>query len=515
MRRGGWRAYVVAAVLLGAVSEAAAAAPARDGIPPSLTESRASEHFVVHYTTSDPAHAIPADSVPGILAIAEQAYAAEVNSASGFGPPLDDGDGRVDIYVHDLEEDVGIARGDRPTPDRPNQASAYIELDPQAAAGQGYQGPLHYILPHELFHVLQFAYSGREALWMAEATAEWAVRSLAGVDFYARPEENWFRNPNQPLDCFGESCGGTPVEERATEGYDRWPFFRYLEERFGTRIVHEIWTHSCALSGDGRPHALEAIDAALRVRGASLSDAFGDFVTFAASAAWRLEDLRRWLPTPVGSISTGRSQAIHSVRLQVAHLAAAYVGLVGGGQPETLSICVPARLRLGVVQSPDQAAPPALVRLGGQPYSADFAGGAGGQRSLDVAWETCPRASATAAFPNTNWSVDGVPFDLTAELTPARRLRLVRGSPVVTFYLQLAARTRVRTELSLPRRRGRGRRRLIRRIVTSRIVREGAQPLSLRLPRAAANGRYGLAVRFRNAGGGVTEARRSFRVHFR
>jgi hypothetical protein len=501
---------MAAAVLLAVVCEAAAAAPARDGIPASLSESQASEHFVVHYTTSDPAHAIPADSVPGILAIAEQAYAAEVNSESGFGPPLDDGDGRIDIYVHDLEEDVGIARGDRPTPDRPNQASAYIELDPQAAAGQGYQGPLHYILPHELFHVLQFAYSGREAPWMMEATAEWAVRSLAGVDFYARPEENWFRNPNQPLDCFGESCGGTPVEERATEGYDRWPFFRYLEERFGRRIVYEIWSHSRALSGDGRPHALEAIDAALRLRGASLSEMFGDFVTFAASAAWQLEDLRRWLPTPAGGISTGRSRTTSSVRIQVAHLAAAYVGLAGGGPPETLSICVPARLRLGVVQSPDQAEPPALVRLGERPYSADFAG-AGGQRSLDVAWETCPRATGTAAFPNTNWSVDGVPFDFTAELTPARRLRLARGKPVVTFYLQLAARTRVRTELSLPPRRGRP----VRRIVRSRIVREGARPLSLRLPRSAADGRYSLAVRFRNAGGSVTEARRSFTVRFR
>jgi hypothetical protein len=464
---------------------------------------------VVHYTTDDPADAVPADAVAGILGVAERAYAVEVNDETGFGPPLDDGDARTDIYVHHLEEDAALTRGDRPTPQRPNQASAYIELDPGSAVKQGYQGALHYLLPHEFFHVLQFAFSGREALWMAEATAEWAARSPAGIDFYARPEENWFVNPNQPLDCFEESCGGTPTEERATQGYDRWAFFRYLEERFGHRIVYEIWTHSRALSEDGGPHPLEAIDGALRARDTSLSELFGEFVPFAATAGWQLEYLRRWTPTPVVTLRAGRVQTSQSARLQIAHLAASYVAVTGGGPPGSLSICMPARLRLDVTQPAGQAESPAFLLTGRAGPPIELVG-EGAQRSIDVPWRTCQEATGTLALPNTSWTL-GAPFDLTARITPARRLWLPRGDPALSFYLELPVKTRVRTELTVPpARRGRPPRQIVR----SRLVREGAVPVSLRLPPNGPDGRYRLSVRYRKAGV-PTEARRTFSVRFR
>lgn len=507
MRRGGWRACLAAAALLGALCQPAGAAPVREGIPASLTESLASEHFVVHYTSSEPPHAIPSGSVPGVLAIAEHAYAVEVNANTGFGPPLDDGDGRTDIYVHDLEEDVAIARGDRPTPDRPNSASAYIELDPGAAVAQGYQGALRYILPHELFHVLQFSYSGREALWLAEATAEWAARALAGAHFYARPEENWFRDPNQSLDCFAESCGGSPVEERATHGYDRWPFFRHLEERFGTRIVHAIWTQSRTLSADGRPHALEAVDAALRAEGVSLAQAFAEFVAVAGARGWQLEELRRWLPTPAATVRTGRTEASRSVALAIDHLAAGYVAVLGGGSPETLSLCIPARLRVAVAHPQNQAESPVLVR----PEDGSQAGlaGAGGERARELGWETCQRATATLAVANTSWLADGVPYEVATHVVPRRTLRVSRTRPVVSFYLELPTARRVRTELTVPRRRGRA----LRRIVGSVAVGEGLRPASVRLPRGGPNGRYRLAVRFRS-GDALVRRARSFDVRF-
>ena len=509
MRRGGARAYVAAVAVLALCCPDASAAPAREGIPASLTESRASEHFVVHYTTTDAPHAIPADSVPVVLAIAERAYAVEVNASTGFAPPLDDGDGRTDIYVHDLEDDVALTRGDRPSPESPNQASAFIDLDPGAAVAQGYQGALHYVLPHELFHVLQFSYSGREALWLAEATAEWAARSLAGVHFYARPEENWFRNPGESLDCFEESCGGTPTEERATQGYDRWPFFRHLEERFGTEIVHAIWTESRALSADGQPHALEAVDAALRAEGVSLADVFADFVAVAGAASWQLEALRSWLPAPAATIRTGRAEGGRSAMVEIAHLAASYVALIGGGRPESLSLCMPARLRVAVAQPQNQAESPMLVGTGeGGTHTVELAGD-GEQRTHELRWETCQRATATLAVSNTSWLADGVPYRIATYALPRQRLRLGRRNPTVSFYLDLPAPRRVRTELTLPTRRGRP----VRRRVRTVAVAEGLRPVSLRLPREGPNGRYRLAVRFRS-GEALVRRARSFDVRF-
>src|SRR4051812_14694047 len=60
-----------------------------------------SQHFVVHYSSDplDPAYATQTDASK-LAALADRAYATELSW--GVRAPVDDGDGKVDIYIADL-----------------------------------------------------------------------------------------------------------------------------------------------------------------------------------------------------------------------------------------------------------------------------------------------------------------------------------------------------------------------------------------------------------------------------
>ena len=93
------RLLALAAVLLGL-----SAAPAY-AYPAGLDETLTTEHFQVHFSgdtiTAAGAHVIQRQWAGEFAAYAEWAYDTYVNGW-GYPAPVDDGDGRVDVYVSDF-----------------------------------------------------------------------------------------------------------------------------------------------------------------------------------------------------------------------------------------------------------------------------------------------------------------------------------------------------------------------------------------------------------------------------
>ena len=122
-----FRARILAAALLFGAFAAFTASPAgaaRPGL--GFPETLNTTHFQIHFTgdLADPARIT--DQQAGDLGqLAEQSYTTEVTTW-GYPPPIDDGDGKIDIWVTSLGPDVlGYAFSDGPVP-----SSAYIEIDP-------------------------------------------------------------------------------------------------------------------------------------------------------------------------------------------------------------------------------------------------------------------------------------------------------------------------------------------------------------------------------------------------
>src|SRR5712691_197064 len=202
-------------------AQPALADSARPWVPASLTAEAAAQHVVVHYA---PAATAP-ERAERLAATAERIYGLEVG-AWGFPAPVDDGDGRTDLYLYDLPGCCNAAT--YPDPQRDGRASASIALRPGADDAP--------TVAHEFFHVLQFSMWGRnEAGFLVEASAQWAYARVAEPN--GKPRGYWLE-PQVPLDCLGPSCGPTRYEQ---EGYWRWPFLEFLTERYGIGLLREVY----------------------------------------------------------------------------------------------------------------------------------------------------------------------------------------------------------------------------------------------------------------------------------
>src|SRR6266576_5694475 len=110
------RFVLLAAVAVGSAVLAGPAFGARPVLPFTLD----TPHFVVHYQSDlqspgTPSWAITQTTAGDIGAVAERAYNAEIVT-DGFPAPVDDGDGKTDIYVADLSATsaLGLTIPDNP-----------------------------------------------------------------------------------------------------------------------------------------------------------------------------------------------------------------------------------------------------------------------------------------------------------------------------------------------------------------------------------------------------------------
>jgi hypothetical protein len=373
--------------------------------PESLTESVESEHFVVHYTSADgDPNAILPSRAQRVSDRAEQAYAREVGEW-GFPAPIDDGDGRTDVYVYS-DEKTGpraLTHIDWPPPQGTRASSAWFSITPTAS--------IDYVVAHELFHVLQYArfvYWG----WLTEPSAVWAHLNVYGHGAWP----GFYANPESPLDCLSydeqDACGGDPL------GYGRWIFFEYLSERNGGPAFIDRIGRRLAARGEteSRPRPAAAIEDALAAEGTSLPSAFVGFVRSTLAGDWTLPGMPQAMPVDDPYVPT-REPTDRTV--SVDHLSARYVAPIEWGGEG----CRPTTLHLEVRVPPGLDTRPVLRHfVEGAPVTV-MEVDADGVARAELPWVRCGQAShAVIGLPNGSPTADDQEFVVrsweTADPTP-------------------------------------------------------------------------------------------------
>jgi MYXO-CTERM domain-containing protein len=235
----------------------------------------AAGRVLVHYTTAG-ADAVPAADADGDLVpdfVEEVAMVGEDAltrfAADGFRMPESDaaiaqngGDGRVDLYLKNLSQADGNA-GQDACSGGTCIGHATVEND---YAGFGYPSVgegIRSVVPHELFHLIQYAYSNDQPMVWTEGSAVWAVEHLyadGNADF-ERFLGGFLSRTYRPFERDGGGFG-----DPYPYGAALWP--HYLELSGGVEAVVDAWT-ACATAG-----FLDAIDGSLA---GGLDPAWADF----------------------------------------------------------------------------------------------------------------------------------------------------------------------------------------------------------------------------------------------
>lgn len=221
---------------------------------------------LVHYATRGPDAATLAFATQ-VAQVAEAALAHYV--ALGFRRPLSDGtdggDGRIDIYLLDLQSADGNVTADR--------CSGGTCVGHAVAENDfvGYSYPtlteaITSVIPHELFHLVQYAYSDDQPAVWNEGSAVWAV-------------ENFYGDANFDFERF--LPGFVPKQfrpfERASGGfgdsyiYGAGLWGHFLVVRADESVMVSAWEHA------GTAQNLDAVELALVERGDTLGAAWAAF----------------------------------------------------------------------------------------------------------------------------------------------------------------------------------------------------------------------------------------------
>lgn len=380
-----------------------AAPPARPATQHTITTA----HFVVRYNSDKAQPDYATETQAGDLAaLAERAYATELGW--GFQPPVDDGDGHIDVYVADLSAFPGVLG--LATPDGPSApTSGYIQI---AASVLGGDQELHTIA-HELFHLIQFRTwvpQQESDNWLLEGAAEWAGYK---ADSYNRVSGS--TGPvDMPLDCrdLASTLYMCDPSDYQDLGYSRWTFYELLAQKFGPAFLDTVEARAQATGS-----ALAGLQAALGTKGATLGDTFTDFAVKEMAHGWGISALDSdTIPVYAGPVATGATTgAIPTTLVPVNHLAARIVSFArGDGQGQhacfaatlTLSVAIPA----GTGSRPywywtgDAAATPLTV--------------SGSTATIVLPWDTCTWQSGNGylVLPNASTNVDAADFKVTGSL---------------------------------------------------------------------------------------------------
>jgi hypothetical protein len=478
--------YGIRRFLAGAVSFLAltlattgSAAAARPTLPLDVTTT----HFMVHYTTvagDDQSNAVAATQVATNM---ENAYATEVGGW-GFNPPVNDGDGKTDVYIKDTGGHLGESIRD--TPGVPT-TSGYIQIDPMSTGDAE-------TAAHELFHILQYAIYADGAKFLKEGAAEWAGANVAHTTSWAFV---YWSYPHQPLDCVpGSPCGDSDLS------YARWIFFDYLSERYGVGIVKEIIVRAGVLNAGNDPALdLQAMGDVLAAHGSSLTQTFNDFTAANAGTAYTFPGLAGSGHLPRASVATytgATALTLGDHSFSVDHLAANFMSFLSGDTRLSSAGCGAATLHLSVALLAGSASLPAIAdSTGVHPLTV-----AGGTASIDLPWTTCTGSFAMLGLPNpaSSPSADGARFVVHASVSAtAPKLRKGTAAPHIKLKLpKLASIARGRPYLHFKvNASGKG---LLQVLLKSKYVRgsyklhKGVNKLKLRLPHSFHGGRHLLVV---------------------
>ena len=397
-RRTRLAASLAAVVALAVPAGAHAAADGHERAP-QLPKAVEGGVVVLHYTT-DGAGAIPDGVAQELHGDAERAYAA-MRADFGMPPHVGDQDGRIDVYVYDLQLNPATAAAITSTDDSSaRRSSSYIRVKAPYAMRSGAE-----VLAHELMHVLQFSVvnpassvAGPAEFMLHESTA-----ALAAV----RHAEA--RLPISPLGVALDEVGAGRVQ---------WSFFESIAEDHGGGVIGAIFEQEDALAGEervGRP--LEAIEAALSARGSSLGAAVTAHAARWGSGRFTLPYLSGVDVTPgrVVTITPGRraAQPLRTVAMTLPRRSYQLIGFT----PRKRKPCDTRTLEI-TVRVPDGAAAPVLAL---RPGSAVTIPVRAGRAVLKRTWKPCTsRAMLVLTNPT---GADGLAHEVRSRLLkrPSKR----------------------------------------------------------------------------------------------
>jgi hypothetical protein len=403
-------AATAAAGLLAAPSPAAVdQCPGPPANRPAMPHCIATQHLEVWYTsdTGDDAYTTFTQA-SDFAALYEHVYATEIGY--GFPAPLDDGDGKIDVYITTLSGVLGLAATDNPG----LTSSGLIEID----AGQlGADTEVH-VLAHELFHLIQFASwvpQQQSDTWLLEGSAEWMGAKVSG---FQESDVMAIGPSDMPLDCRENLSPSPPFQMCDPDlyvegGYSRWPFFQYLAQRFGVTFVHDVFVQG----GGGSSTATAALEAALNARGAKLGDVFNDWSTIEMTG-YGISTLDAVKPTQYTTITTGATTTNpSSAHVNVDHLATRYVEFLRG-DGDGSAACFAATLSLNVTIPAGTLSKPTFYWDGpgstAVPLSVN-----GSAATASIPWDTCTWEANKGflSLPNAATNVDTADFVVTYSLT--------------------------------------------------------------------------------------------------
>ena len=397
----------LAAVCLALTTPPAHAARNLAGVPANLAEEATSQNFAVHYTSApgDP-NAIAPGAAQQLLVHAERALG-DSRSRLDLPPPIDDGDGRADVYVYTgtvRPPERGMVRADS----RDDRASGWIGLPPDAA------GDIVAVTP-QVVHLQQLALYRPAGRVLAEGSATWAPLHLYATELGSLPDQAQFF-PDDPIDC--------DDPDRCTRpGYNSWRFFELLAERHGPQVVRALYDRSRSLGAkDHRAHLIAALEDVLAGRETTLPSTFAEFTASNLVGGYGLRGLarRRYGATePFDDLATGtRTRRLRPRAVTLDHLSAAFYRVRSGRDDPSASggRCRRARLRLTITGPADLEAPV---------YWAPFRPSRGaprplqlekGKATVDRPWTTCGGSEVGIAFANPSATVDDRTFRVSARL---------------------------------------------------------------------------------------------------
>jgi hypothetical protein len=401
-------ATIALVCLVAVLAPAALAARNLTGVPANLTQTATSPNFVVHYTAtaSDP-NAITPNAAQQLLQTAERALG-DSKSRLDLPQPMNDGDGRADVYVFRTPPGVepGLVRADS----RADRTTGWIGVPPPATADV-------VTVTHLVVHLQQLALYRPAGRALAEGTATWAPIHMYATEIGGLPDEAQYF-PDDPIDC-------DDTRRCARPGYSAWRFFQWLAEEHGPQVVRAVYDRSRSLGADDhRAHFREALIDVLHEREASLARTFAEFSAANLVGAYQLLGLarRRYGDTePFDDLATGaRSRRFRRRGVALDNLSAAFYRVRSGVDGRPGRRCRRARLIVRIRAPHDLEAPL---------YWAQFRPRRGARRPLtlragrtviNVPWSTCSGREIGLAVHNPSADDDERRFTLRIELRVRR-----------------------------------------------------------------------------------------------
>ncbi|MEM1032726.1 MAG: MXAN_6640 family putative metalloprotease [Myxococcota bacterium] len=206
----------------------------------------------------------------------------------GFGEPRRDGaydacasnggDGRLDVYLVDFASGADGAASVEVCNGSPVQTcSGFMLLDHRYNGYASFRAGVEIVGPHELFHLIQYAYDANIERWWAEGTAQWATKQLypeskdleAFLPFF-------FDEPGRSLDA---PPGGATVGWLYATAI--WPTF--LAETEGPDVVREV----LEAMAQSPQTSLEATQEVLARTGGNLPASYLNFAAYNAATGQR------------------------------------------------------------------------------------------------------------------------------------------------------------------------------------------------------------------------------------